>query len=74
MVGKPQKLPSSVRLMHSFRFQKAGRKVVRQCLQRSLESAPNDKKKLGRLGSLEAMDGDLDNAVKHFNLAAKVQT
>lgn len=60
--------------MHSFRFQIAGRRVVRQCLQRSLESRPDDKKKLGRLGSLEAMDGDVDNAVKHFTLAAKVQS
>lgn len=56
------------------RFQKAGRRVVRQCLQRSLESTPDDKKKLGRVGSLEAMDGDFDNAVEHLCLAAKVQT
>lgn len=54
------------------RFQKAGRRVVRQCLERSLELAPNNKEKLGRLGSLELMDGDLESAVEHLRLAAKV--
>lgn len=54
------------------RFRKAGRRVVRQCLKHSLEAAPNDNKKLGRLGSLELMDGDLESAVEHLRLAAKL--
>ncbi|CAM9467775.1 unnamed protein product [Ectocarpus fasciculatus] len=53
------------------RFQKAGRKIVRQGLQHRLQATPDDRKLLGRLGSLEVADGDLENAVEHLRLAAK---
>eukprot|EP00752_Nemacystus_decipiens_P005087 g4616.t1 len=56
------------------RFQKAGRRVVRQCLERSLELAPHNNNQLGRLGSLELLDGDLESAVEHLRLAAKGST
>ncbi|CBJ48511.1 hypothetical protein Esi_0025_0033 [Ectocarpus siliculosus] len=53
------------------RFQKAGRKIVRQGLQHRLQATPDDRKLLGRLGSLEVADGDLENAIEHLRLAAK---
>ncbi|CAM9269484.1 unnamed protein product [Ectocarpus sp. 4 AP-2014] len=53
------------------RFRKAGRKIVRQGLQHRLQATPDDRKLLGRLGSLEGADGDLENAVEHLRLAAK---
>lgn len=55
-----------------FRFQKAGRSVIRQWLQSKLETAPSDNRYAGRLGSLEVADGDFENAVEHLRLAAKV--
>lgn len=55
------------------RFQKVGRKIVRQGLQQRLQATPDDRKLLGRLGSLEVADGDLENAVEHLRLAAKVR-
>ncbi|CAM9357249.1 unnamed protein product, partial [Ectocarpus sp. 12 AP-2014] len=53
------------------RFRKAGRKIVRQDLQHKLQETPDDRKLLGRLGSLEVADGDVENAVEHLRLAAK---
>lgn len=55
------------------RFQKAGRKIVRQGLQHRLQATPDDRKLLGRLGSLEVAGGDLENAVEHLRLAAEVR-
>ncbi|CAM9284637.1 unnamed protein product, partial [Laminaria digitata] len=56
---------------HPSRFRRAGRQIIRQCLETRLKATPDDKRVLTRLGNLALADGDLDEAVYYLHCAAK---
>lgn len=61
-------------VLHPSRFRRAARRIIRQGLETRLKATPDNKRVLGRLGSLALADGDLDEAVYYLHCAAKVRS